>query len=461
LNQAIAALQAAAIRVVAVPVSTGGSSDLDDPDVNNRHQATEITEATHGAIKRAASSGDVAQAILDGLLSATVEPRNIVCDESLSLTVEPSRRVVKSGSESAFFTESVFVNEGASAGTYTCTLDFYVNNQPVDDPNFHQVITINVGSAQPTVQAQATSGNPNSLADFIYHCTNSAFFPVATAVPQTGSPTEIAPGVFSLLFNAQIDATTVPGGACTLTALVTDMFQRSDPNDPNAVTSFTVARKKPRDVAIYTPSDGAKFGTRATVIATGGGTDPEGGALTFNWNISGPGGYATTASGPRVAFTGPGGQWATGDYVLTLVGTDSDGDGTPAVRSFTIVPDTDLPQLYSFNGFFTPAKNWPAVNQVNGGQGFAAKWTFRDSSVQEVTTDGIFGARLDQVFCSTSAFIVNVFDWPVGATMVRYDAKGAQWVANVNIPAGVGKCYIWTLELKDGSLHQLFFQATK
>jgi len=476
LDSAIADLQSGdGIRVVAVSVNTGPGLDSCPTELNGVDgalacpgQATRIANATGGAVQPSNQNPDaVADKLLDLLLSATVEPRVVSCDPGLSISFNPARRVVRSGSEDASFDETVAVAPSATAGDKTCTVDFYVNGKQVlsgdnPDPNFRQVITVGVSGATLDAEAHATSGTATSTADFVYHCPGTPFFPVATAV--TPSATVPNPSGFDLTFMTQIDATMVPGGDCTLTALVTDMFQRSSLTDPNATERLHATTKPPRDVAIYTPTDGQLFGTRETVIATGGATDPEGGAITLAWTLAGPSAGTcapATCDKAKVQFTPTSGVWTAGDYTLTLTGTDSDGPGTPATRKFTVVADSALPQNYTFNGFFTPAKNWPAVNQVNAGQAFVAKWTFRDSSGQEVTTDGIFGARLDQVSCSTSAFIVNVFDWPVGATMVRYDAKGAQWIANVNIPAGVGNCYTWTLELKDGSLHRLFFQATK
>ena len=470
LDNAIADLTSQFIRVTAVSVGAGGldacPSEVNgsfDPGLACPGQATRIANATGGVVKLNASADQVAQAIIDGLLSAKVEP-HATCDPGVSISFEPTIRVVRSGSEDATFSETV--SASTDAGGRSCTVDFYVNGKQVlfkgqPDPAFRQIITVPAAGAKLNVQAQATSGTLNTVADFVYHCAGTPFFPVATAVPAS---TTSGSGPFDLTFVTQIDPNMVPGGNCTLTAVVSDMFERSDPQDPNATTILNATTKPPRDVAIYTPTDGQQFGTRATVIATGGAADPEGGAISLAWTLTGPSSGTCVPAGcnsGNVQFAPTSGQWATGDYTLTLTGTDSDGSST-ATRSFTVVADSALPQTYTFIGFFQPAKNWPDTNQVNGGQAFAPKWIFRDSSGQDVTTDGIFGARLQQVSCSTRAALgAPVFDWQVGATMIRYDTKGAQWVANVSIPAGIGLCYTWTLELKDGSLHPLFIQVVK
>ena len=472
---AIRALQTAGIRVVAVPVTTTSGGGLDaacSDGTCTAGQATRIANATGGAVKPAGSSSQVAAALLDGLLSATVRPV-ASCDPELRFTPDPVQRVVRSGTGLASFNETVTVASDAAAGDYSCTVDFFVNDKQVmagesPDPAFQQVIKVGVGNT--TAVAEATSYNgANAVADFIYQCPETAKYPVATSVKGTIVSTDSA-GLSTLTFAALIDASVVPGGNCTLTTLVSDLFERSSSADPEATKTITTVTKAPV-VEIYTPGDGQLFTTKPKIFATGWGTDPDGGALSFSWTLQGPCPApptpcstltpVATASTPNATF-GP--QSLTGDYLVTFKGTDVENRVGTAARTITIVSESSplLPQQYSFNGFFSPAKNWPDTNQVNAGQAFTAKWTFRDNSGQEVTTDGIFGAQLQQVVCSTRAAIgPPVFSWQVGATMIRYDAKGQQWIGNINIPAGVGNCYTWTLELKDGSLHSLFLQAVK
>lgn len=469
---AISDLQSVGIRVVAVSTTSGPGLDAacDTLDCSSG-QATRIANATGGAVKPNATSGEVAQALLDGLLSATVEPKNITCDTGLTLTTDQARRVVRSGTEAASFSEQMIVGN-ASSGDHSCSLDFYVNGQRVllidgsPDPAFHQVITVRVGEA--TAVVHATSFNQNSLADFYYHCPNTPYFPIAVAVPHTGTATPHG-SAFDLTFNAQINGALVPGGTCTLTALVSDMFQRSDPaSDPQATTTLLVTRKGPQDVAIYTPSNGAVFSTRATILATGGGSDPEGGAMTFNWTLAGPS-TQSIPSGPSATLTPPTGGWPIGTYTLTLTGTDTPADGNPgtATTTFSVVADSALPLSFSFDGFFTPIKNWPTANQVNGGQAASFRWRVRDQNGTELNTTAAIlgtngGAQFQEVNCTTRDPIGSpIFNWEVGKTMMRYDTKAGQFVENLTIPAGVGKCYVWTLKLADDTLHPVFLQVVK
>ena len=159
---------------------------------------------------------------------ATVTPQVVsgMCSGDLSVTFAPTSQTVTSGTETAPFSETVNVASGATDGLKNCTIEFLVNGKRVTlpdespDPAFRQVVTIAVGATKVTVQAQAVSYNANSVADFIYHCPGTPFFPIATAVPHTGgAPTGTPP--FNLMFQTQIDSALVPGGICTVSTLVT------------------------------------------------------------------------------------------------------------------------------------------------------------------------------------------------------------------------------------------------
>jgi hypothetical protein len=117
LADAIGALQAANIRVVAVNV---GALDFDG-------QATAITNATGGVLLNAAND-EVAQKILEGIqaVESTVTPTVTSCDPQLSVSNAPASATVASG-DTATFTETVTVANGTAPGTYQCTVDYLVD----------------------------------------------------------------------------------------------------------------------------------------------------------------------------------------------------------------------------------------------------------------------------------------------------------------------------------------------
>ncbi|MFB9414037.1 choice-of-anchor P family protein [Dactylosporangium matsuzakiense] len=115
---AIAALQAAGIHVVAVDVG----------NLNSGGQAVAITDATGGVYLAAPSADQVSAKILEGIkaIQVKVAPSTFDCSPSLAVTFTPADRTVDSGAI-ADFTEHVAVASGAPAGTYQCKVDFKVD----------------------------------------------------------------------------------------------------------------------------------------------------------------------------------------------------------------------------------------------------------------------------------------------------------------------------------------------
>lgn len=117
-----AALQAAGLRVVAVPVSGTPGGGLD-----SLGQATSITAATDGKLMPASDPDELAQALLEGIrgLWLTVTPRVTSCDSALTVRFDFASRRVPSGIETTF-NESFHVND-VPPGTYHCSVEFLVN----------------------------------------------------------------------------------------------------------------------------------------------------------------------------------------------------------------------------------------------------------------------------------------------------------------------------------------------
>lgn len=154
LAQVIAALQAADIRVIAIPVS---GEDL----AGFTAQATQITTATGGVLLPAATADQVASAILTGLenLPVTVTPTLGTCDPALAVSLSPATRTVTSGTD-ATYTETIVVSSSAPQGTsLTCSVDFLVNGQL--QTGFTESITIVVNDVTKPVASCTATTNPS------------------------------------------------------------------------------------------------------------------------------------------------------------------------------------------------------------------------------------------------------------------------------------------------------------
>ncbi|GLW93881.1 Calx-beta domain-containing protein [Actinokineospora globicatena] len=119
LLEAIAALQAAKIKVIAV-----NSSGLD-----SKKQATDLVTATGGTLLNNVASTAVPQAILDGLrgLKVTVSPTVGACAPELTVNTVPVGSATVAGGQVASFTETITVSPTAGPGTYTCLVDYLVD----------------------------------------------------------------------------------------------------------------------------------------------------------------------------------------------------------------------------------------------------------------------------------------------------------------------------------------------
>lgn len=125
---AIAALNAANITVIAIPVDTFASG------LDSTGQATDITDATDGILLPDASPEEVADAIITGITSLTSDVWFEVntCSDGLSVNLSPTVHYDVLGGDTVFFDETITVDDDASrqGQTLTCSVSFYSNSYP-------------------------------------------------------------------------------------------------------------------------------------------------------------------------------------------------------------------------------------------------------------------------------------------------------------------------------------------
>jgi Tol biopolymer transport system component len=135
--EAIAALKATNIKVVAVGVSTEGSA------LDRLGQATRVTQATGGRLV-GGSADQVTAEILRGLgdLNVTITQRT-TCDPGLTVTFDRTSVTVP-GNTLNPFVETVRVAPDANqGGTLRCTVEFLLDNASAG-PAFTQTVTVSV-----------------------------------------------------------------------------------------------------------------------------------------------------------------------------------------------------------------------------------------------------------------------------------------------------------------------------
>lgn len=153
LTDAINALVAADITVIAVPVLAGGDG------LDATGQATAVATATGGLVLPGATPGQVSDAILAGLtnLPVTVSP-SPTCDPGLSVSFTPSAPQTVTSGDVVVYTETITIDPAHPGGaTLECTVEFLLNGLS-GGPAFTQTITVDV-NAPP--DCSEVTGGPN------------------------------------------------------------------------------------------------------------------------------------------------------------------------------------------------------------------------------------------------------------------------------------------------------------
>jgi hypothetical protein len=146
LTDAIAALQAANIKVVAVAVKGGGDG------LDAATQASQVVTATGGQLVPASSPSDVTNAILSGLhnLDVTVTPDVVSCDGGLSASLNKGAVTVTSGDDVAYVETVTVAGDATQGATLHCTVRFLLNGTDAGDA-FVEHITVHVNDVTPPV----------------------------------------------------------------------------------------------------------------------------------------------------------------------------------------------------------------------------------------------------------------------------------------------------------------------
>ncbi len=382
LAQVIAALVAADIEVIAIPVIT-----LEGDGLDSTGQATAIATATGGAVLPSATPDQVSAAILSGLsnLPVTVAPSS-TCDAGLTTTfVALTPETVTSGAD-VVYTETITVDPGNPGGTTLhCTVDFKLNGLS-GGPAFTQSITVGVNGADlgvvKTGPALVTQGH-----DFTYHLTasnsgpaaatgvtvtdtlpaNSTFVSASAGCAQAAGVVTCTAGNLASGASTTFDITVTAGSSGTsLTNVATISGDQSDPNGANNSSTVTTAlNHNPVCAAVNGGPDLWPPNHKFKLITLTGATDPDGNAVvltitgvTQDEPLNGLGDGDTSpdaAVGPasnkvnlraersglgdgrvyRIAFTGSDGLGGTCAGVATVgVPHDQGGGSTPIDSGF-------------------------------------------------------------------------------------------------------------------------------
>jgi uncharacterized repeat protein (TIGR01451 family) len=353
LSDAIAALQAANISVIAIPVDSGAGDGLDSTG-----QASAIASATGGQVMPSATPDQVSNAILAGLsnLPVTVTP-SPSCDPGLSASYDAASKTVTSGDD-AVFSETLSVAPNApDGGTLNCNVDFLLNG--VSQPGFQQSVAIDV-PLRPTDLSLAKSASPSFVTEgnnstYTLTVTNNGSDPdnnvvASDTLPAGESFVSGDPGCSAAAQIVTCDFGTVGAGASASksyvvsialgaasslvnAASVTGERPDSNPANNNASATITVNHNPVCTALSASPNELWPPNHKFNTITVGGATDSDGNALSYT--ITG-----VTQDEPLLGLgsgdTSPDAAWVTGHPNQVQIRAERDGTGNGRVYRIAV-----------------------------------------------------------------------------------------------------------------------------
>lgn len=190
----------------------------------------------------------------------------------------------------------------------------------------------------------------------------------------------------------------------------------------------------------YTVQEGGAVTLNAT------GVDPEGDAVTFEWDLDNNGSFET--SGQSVSFSAAS---LVAPAVVTVKVKVTDAYG-----NFTVA-ETTVAVLYNFVGFFQPVDNLPTVNSVKAGQAIPVKFSLSGNHGLNIFAAGY--PKIEFTSCTSSTVDEIESTVTAGNSSLSYDAGADQynyvWKTN---KAWAGKCGTLIVKFNDGTTRTALFK---
>ena len=177
---------------------------------------------------------------------------------------------------------------------------------------------------------------------------------------------------------------------------------------------------------------------------------------------------------PNPAFTGSVVSGLKNNDVLNLSFTTTALQNSP-VGTYAIVPEAGGAKAgnylvsarngvltigsWTFKGFYQPVDMSGTLNTVKGGSTVPIKFELFKGATELTDTASINQPlRATKVACESGATVDEIELVAAGATALRYDATGGQFVYNWKTPTGTGTCYKVTITANDGSSQTAHFK---
>ena len=130
-------------------------------------------------------------------------------------------------------------------------------------------------------------------------------------------------------------------------------------------------------------------------------------------------------------------------------------DNAAASKSFNVKV------VFDFAGFFAPVDTNKVLNGMKAGSTVPMKWRISNQTGGYISDLGIVKAGSPSwvaVPCTAGAVVDDVTEYTAGASSLKYDTTGNQFVYNWQSPKKVGACYQVTVTFIDGTSQSALFR---
>jgi hypothetical protein len=187
-----------------------------------------------------------------------------------------------------------------------------------------------------------------------------------------------------------------------------------------------------------------------SVTLSAAGQDPEGAAVTFDWDLDNNGTFETP--GQSVNFSAAS---ITAPATLTVKVKVTDAFGNFTVDEATVYV------LYNFNGFFQPVDNLPVFNSVKAGQAIPVKFSLNGNHGLSIFAAGY--PKSETIACSSTNPVDGVEETvTAGSSSLSYDPLTDTYIYVWKTDKAWGNtCRQLVVKLNDGTFHRANFKFTK
>ncbi|MGH2785923.1 MAG: PxKF domain-containing protein, partial [Actinomycetota bacterium] len=141
---------------------------------------------------------------------------------------------------------------------------------------------------------------------------------------------------------------------------------------------------------------------------------------------------------------------AVGSHTMTATALDVAGNDAMAQRSYNVL-------AWTLRGFYQPVDMNGVWNTVKNGSTVPLKWEMF-AGITELTDTSLVALDAKQLSCSGGIGEDAVELTATGATSLRYDETGGQFIYNWQTPKKPGTCYRVTMTADDGSTLSALFK---